>query len=444
MKKICIIGVAFLLAISGRAFAYKASIAVIPFENLSKVSEIEWIGSGIAETVTTDLKKAKELRVIERAQLKKVMEELKIKLLTGTDTKNAAEAGRLVGADQIVIGGFQRLGTRIRITARLVDVSSAEVLKTFKVTGEYGNLFELQDRIVGKILENFGIPMSEQMKKDIEKAETKSLEAYEHHIRGRDYYLFFSAENYNLALEEFKKALEIDNGYALAWSGLSQVYSTWGYQKQQRGEDFKPMYEQSLKASQEAVNLDPALGDTHRALAQSHLMLGNFAKAAEEAQKAIELNPNDAEAWENLGRANPKGDPNWVIEKLTRALELNPRLFSAHNDLGKVYFDQKNYDKAIGHYLEALKIIPSSLDAHNNLGLAYKNKGDFERAVKEFNAALEADPDSAVVHFNLARTYQEQGKNQEAIKEFQRVLELKPDHPQAETIREIIKLLSSE
>ncbi len=410
MKKIVILGAAFLLAFGGWAFAYKASIAVIPFENLSKVPEIEWIGSGIAETVTTDLKKAKDLRVIERAQLDKVMKELKIKLLTGTDTKSAAEAGKLVGADQVVIGGFQRLGTRIRITARLVEVSSAEVLKTFKVTGEYGNLFELQDQIVARILENFGIPMSEKMKKDIEKAETKSLEAYEHYVRGRDYYLFFSAENYELALKEFKQALEIDNGYALAWSGLSQVYSTWGYQKQQRGEDFKPMYEQSLQASQKAVNLDPALGDAHRALAQSQLMLGNFAQAAEEAQKAIELNPNDAEAWENLGRANPKGDPNWAIEKFTRALELDPRLFSAHYGLGEIYLDQKNYGKAIEHYQEALKIIPSSLDAHINLGKAY----------------------------------QEQGKNQEAVKEFQRVLELKPDHPQAETIREIIKLLSSE
>jgi adenylate cyclase len=410
MRKFWVVGIAFLLVLSGRAFAYKASIAVTPFENLSKVTEIEWIGSGIAETVTTDLKKAKDLRVIERAQLDKVMKELKIKLLTGTDTKSAAEAGRLVGADQVVIGGFQRLGTRIRITARLVEVSSAEVLKTFKVTGEYGNLFELQDQIVARILENFGIPMSEQMKKDIEKAETKSLEAYEHYVRGRDYYLFFSAENYKLALEEFKQALEIDNGYALAWSGLSQVYSTWGYQQQQRGEDFKPMYEQSLQASQKAVNLDPALGDAHRALAQSQLMLGNFAQAAEEAQKAIELNPNDAEAWENLGRANPKGDSNWAIEKFTRALELDPRLFSAHYGLGEIYFDQKNYVKAIEHYQEALKIIPSSLDAHINLGKAY----------------------------------QEQGKNQEAITEFQRVLELKPDHPQAETIREIIKLLSSE
>ncbi len=410
MKKIIILGAIFLLALGGLAFAYKASVAVMPFENLSRVSEIEWIGSGIAETVTTDLKKAKDLRVIERAQLKKVMEELKIKLLTGTDTKNAAEAGKLVGADQVVIGGFQRSGTKLRITARLVDVSSAEVLKTFKVTGEYRNLFELQDQIVARILENFGISISKQMKKDIEKAETKSLEAYEHHIRGRDYYLFFSAENYSLALEEFKKALEIDNGYALAWSGLSQVYSTWGYQKQQRGEDFKPMYEQSLKASQKAVNLDPALGDAHRALAQSQLMLGNFAQAAEEAQKAIELNPNDAEAWENLGRANPKGDSNWAIEKFTKALELNPSLFSAHYGLGKIYFDQKNYGKAIEHYQEALKIIPSSLDAH----------------------------------INLAKTYQEQGKNQEALKEFQQVLELKPDHPQAETIKEIIKLLGSE
>lgn len=410
MKKVYIIGAAFLLMLGGQAFAYKASIAVIPFENLSKVPEIEWIGSGIAETVATDLKKAKDLRVIERVQLKKVMEELKIKLLTENDTKSAAEAGKLAGADQVVIGGFQRSGTKLRITARLVDVNSSEVLNTFKVTGEYGNLFELQDQIVARILENFGIPMSEKMKKDIEKAETKSLEAYEHYVRGRDYYLFFSAENYELALEEFKKALEIDNGYALAWSGLSQVYSTWGYQKQQRGEDFKPMYEQSLQASQKAVNLDPALGDAHRALAQSQLMLGNFAQAAEEAQKAIELNPNDAEAWENLGRANPKGDSNWAIEKFTRALELDPRLFSAHYGLGKIYFDHKNYGKAIEHYQEALKIIPSSLDAHINLGKAY----------------------------------QEQGKNQEAIKEFQRVLELKPDHPQAETIREIIKLLSSE
>lgn len=410
MKKVYIIGAAFLLMLGGQAFAYKASIAVIPFENLSKVPEIEWIGSGIAETVATDLKKAKDLRVIERVQLKKVMEELKIKLLTENDTKSAAEAGKLAGADQVVIGGFQRSGTKLRITARLVDVNSSEVLNTFKVTGEYGNLFELQDQIVARILENFGIPMSEKMKKDIEKAETKSLEAYEHYVRGRDYYLFFSAENYELALEEFKKALEIDNGYALAWSGLSQVYSTWGYQKQQRGEDFKPMYEQSLQASQKAVNLDPALGDAHRALAQSQLMLGNFAQAAEEAQKAIELNPNDAEAWENLGRANPKGDSNWAIEKFTRALELDPRMFSAHYGLGKIYFDHKNYGKAIEHYQEALKIIPSSLDAHINLGKAY----------------------------------QEQGKNQEAIKEFQRVLELKPDHPQAETIREIIKLLSSE
>lgn len=126
-------------------------VAVMPFKNLNADSQIDWLKQGIAETMISDLKKEK-LTVVERDQLDKAMAELALQGNNGTEESTASKVGKMVGAKTVVLGGFQKAGKDMRITARFVSVETGEVLDTAKATGTLQNIFSLQDEITARLL----------------------------------------------------------------------------------------------------------------------------------------------------------------------------------------------------------------------------------------------------------------------------------------------------
>lgn len=132
----------------------KRVIAVMPFSNLMDDANLSWLGNGIAETLTTDFGGVKDFILVERMKLAEVMGELKLGLTGMIDPASAQEAGKLLGAEAIVIGSFQKFGDTIRITARIVRVETGVVAETVKVTGAFNNIFSLQDQIAKRLINN--------------------------------------------------------------------------------------------------------------------------------------------------------------------------------------------------------------------------------------------------------------------------------------------------
>ncbi|MDF1561637.1 MAG: FlgO family outer membrane protein [Deltaproteobacteria bacterium] len=161
MKRALQLGVALLLPVvlgapqASRAARPKAEgpVAVLPFKNLNRDPEQEWMARGIAETLVSDLKRTSKLVVVERDQIERAMSEIALQQDGEVSTSNAVKVGKLVGARTIVLGSYQRAGSQLRLNARFVQTETGLVLDTAKVTGQAKQVFALQDRLVNQLLD---------------------------------------------------------------------------------------------------------------------------------------------------------------------------------------------------------------------------------------------------------------------------------------------------
>lgn len=131
--------------------SYKPPVAVLPFKNLNAESASDWLKLGVAETMLSDLKKAK-VAVVERDQIDKALGELLLRGDAGSEDGQATQVGKMVGAKTVVVGSFQAAGKQLRFNARFVDVETGVILDTAKTTGPIDQVFALQDQVVDKLL----------------------------------------------------------------------------------------------------------------------------------------------------------------------------------------------------------------------------------------------------------------------------------------------------
>jgi tetratricopeptide (TPR) repeat protein len=258
--------------------------------------------------------------------------------------------------------------------------------------------------------------------------EKKLEEARNFSAKGRDSYLLFSPKGAEKAIHLYEKAIDIDDNYAPAYAGLGEAYSFLGLWNQQSFvEKDNKLLEKSLSYSQKALELDQNSSVSHRALAASYRGLGRFEDATKEARKAIELNPNDAEAYYILWTVSG-ADPNSKYVK--KALELNPDLSIAYNDLGYIYFTKGIYDKADENLNRAIEANPELIQAHVNLGLTLAAQNRLKESEEQYRTAIKLNPDYLLGHYNLGIVLAKQGKFDEAIDEFEKAIDISPDFPE--------------
>ena len=259
--------------------------------------------------------------------------------------------------------------------------------------------------------------------------EEKLEKSREHYMKGREAYVLFTPKDLEEAITEYQKAMDLDKNNALPYAGLGEAYSFLALLEEQNYDKRdSDLYNKSLRYSQKAVELAPALGESHRALASSYRALGKFEEAAKEAEKAIELNPNDSEAYYVLWTLTG-ADVNSI--NIQKALELNPNLSIAHNDLGYIYYTKGKYERATEHLRRAIEINPDLIQAHTNLGLTLAAQKKFDEAAEEYRKAIEINSDYLLAHYNLGVALGSQGKFDEAISEFEKAIQINPDFPEA-------------
>ena len=160
------------------------ALAVMTFANITKEPADDWIGSGIAETVTADAKKIRGLAVIGRERIFEALKNLSSGQLAQSDEVIAIDLGRHLGARWILAGGYQKIGEMIRITARVIDVRTGEIVKTVKIDGRIAEIFDLQDKIIYELSQGLNLSLNTSEIIAIEHDETQSVEAYEQFSRG--------------------------------------------------------------------------------------------------------------------------------------------------------------------------------------------------------------------------------------------------------------------
>jgi serine/threonine protein kinase/tetratricopeptide (TPR) repeat protein len=406
------------------------TIAVLTFANVTGDAADDWIGTGIAETVTADLKNVRDVSVIGRAQ---VFEQFKnVNAETGRNSDSLAiEIGRRLGAWWVVSGAYQRIGERIRITAQLVEVLNGTLLRTLKIDGRVGDIFELQDRIVFDLSRTLNVKLGKAEADAIERDETTSVEAFEAYSRGVLNLRSAGRDAIDRAIALFERAVQLDPRYAAAWAALGGAYTLKG------GFLGMPhLQDKAIVPLRRALELNPSLASAHVWLGGALAAQGKLDEALASLRRAVEIEPDNADAHQTLARAYwlSKGMVPEGIAELRTSLALNPEAGYTHLQLSMLEALSGNLDAAEESARQAIELQERAISgtegllivgAHARLGYVQYLRGDYDAAYAEFRRELEyvATSDHALrertlieLHQKLSAVHHARGENAEALR----------------------------
>lgn len=389
------------------------SIAVLPLKNLSGNPADEYFADGMTDELITNLAKISALRVTSYTSVTKYK----------TTSKPLPQIAQELQVDGIVEGSVLRSGDQVRITAQLIYAPRDQHLWAEEYQRSVRDVLYLQREVARDIAEQVRVTLTPNERAHLATAGAVDLTAYESYLRGRSFWNQRSEASLLKAIDQFNKAIEVDAGYAPAYSGLADCYTTLGYLSYLDPFDAFP---RARDAATKALELDPSLAEAHTSLAYYNLYHAwNWSEAESEFKKAIELNPNYAIAhdWYSyylmaMGRL----DEAW--KQVNRAHELDPLSVSISTDIGFNHFYRRNYDEAINQLRGTLSVSPKFPVAHLWLGRAYQQKKMYAEAIDEFNKTDAALPGWVVTIAGMGNAYGEWGHRAEAEQMLTRLSEL--------------------
>jgi non-specific serine/threonine protein kinase len=421
--------------------ALERSVAVMTFANITREPADDWIGTGIAETVSSDLKNIHGLTVIGRARVYDALRNLSSS--AHLDESLAIDIGRRLGATWVVVGGFQRLGELVRITANFVDVGTGAVKRTVKVDGRIGDIFALQDKIVFELSQGLNVALRGTEVASIERKETHSVEAYASYARGMMNLRLASRDSIERAIAAFEEAIEHDPEYAEAWATLGGAYTLKGAFLA-----LKDLVRKGVEMERRAIAIDPELADAHNWLGSGLLTLGQVDDAIASVKEAIRLEPDNGQAYHMLGRALwvGKGDLHLAIPAFRKAIELNPEAGYSYLQLGLLLAWEGQFAEAEEVCRRAVELqdqyISGSgglqvIGANSRLGYVYYLQGRYQEAIHEYERGLAfigssdhalKDRTSIEIMMKLGAAYHRWGKAEDAARFFDRSLKAFEHH----------------
>jgi DNA-binding winged helix-turn-helix (wHTH) protein len=293
------------------------ALAVLDFANVTDDAEVAWLAAGIAETVTTDFAALDHFRVVDRWRVVQAARRV---------GPGLHEVAASLGADLVVTGSYQRNGSHLRITARVVDVRNGEAVADAKVDGRLEEVFVLQDGIVSTFANELGVP-GVPASGAVGVRETSSLDAYRAYTEG---WLKIESLDTNLvgaAVRDFEDAIAADPGFAMAYTGLANAEFV-AYEMTRAATD--PNYaalQSGIGHARQAIRLEPRLAEAHGTLSFLLVSDASFDEARAAARQAVLLEPQNWRHQYRLGHATWGADR---LHALERTLTLYPQFAYAH------------------------------------------------------------------------------------------------------------------
>jgi tetratricopeptide (TPR) repeat protein len=371
---------------AGSPSSGKPSLAILCFENIAADEGIEYLRTGLPELLISDLSQSIHLNVLRRDEIDEALKSLGLldaKKYSPRDMTDIAEASRV---DYILCGSFIRAGDELHITVYLIEPRTGETLSpmTALAKGE-GEIFQSADVLARNIKENLSIS-EEQITADVDREArlitTGSPEAFRCFVRGKHYN--FKGE-YDKAIDEFERALEIDPEFAMAYREMAFSYEYMG------------KTEAYLKLLEKAFSLTDRLTDREQLLIR-----GEFYR--------------------------------WRQSQLPLAMDTYDRLLAIYpDDVPANYFQGENciwiedWDRAIERLECARRHAPEEVEIYDQLVRAYMSKGEYEEAREALQSYLEMFQDNSSIRRCMAQTYLYQGKYDVALVEVDRAISLDPE-----------------
>ena len=366
----------------------KPSIAVLPFTNMSGDPEQEYFSDGITEDIITTLSKISSLVVIASNST----------FTYKGKAVDVKEVGREQSVRYIVEGSVRKASGRVRVTAQLIDAISGHHIWAERYDRDLEDIFAVQDEITREIVVALDVKLREGEQSRLWASGTRNFEAWECMRLGTDQAKRAGLQHQQQAARSlFRKAVEIDPQYAVAWAMLGWTYYcdadvATGIDNV---EDRKTALASAMECGRKALELDPSCSDAYAQIAMCHLATKEFDDAIKMSDLAVAMAPSNAE---NLATAAlimiKSGKPERGLEITKKAMRLCPLYRAGFLD---------------------------------RLGMAHRLTGDLEGAVRAYRESVIREPEFLGSRVNLASTLGELGRVKEARTEAGEVLRLEPN-----------------
>jgi len=358
--------VAFRLAGRGASIG---SVAVLPFENVTGDTAIEYLSDGISESLILTLSRLPGLRVISRTSA----------FAFKGSKVGSKEIGRKLGVDALLLGSLAQRGSNLAITAELVSVRDDTQLWGGKYSRRADDVLEVEGEIAATIARTLRRQLNGEETEKLARRATDDPEAYRLYLKGRDF-LVGNQQEMDKSVDYFQQAVARAPDYALAHAGLAEAYTR--------------------QAHLRAMDRGEVLG-----------------KARAAVNRALELDPDLAEAHTALGLVQFYFEWDWAgaDAEYRRGVELNPGSRAVHEEYGFFLTVMGRLNEGLAQSREAAELDPLSTGPVHDIAINYMVRGDFEQAAASFRRAIDIDPNWTWGYIKLARTLAYQKKCREAL-----------------------------
>ncbi|MDE3200125.1 MAG: hypothetical protein KGN79_04320 [Acidobacteriota bacterium] len=345
------------------------SLAVLPLQNLSGDPGQDYFAAGMTDELTTQLARIPGLRVVSRTSA----------FAASRSPKSVQQIANALQVDAVVEGSIVRAGDRIRITAQLIDARTDRHIWAQSFEGPASDVLSLQDSVAQQIASQAPLGLVPPAPR----APANPV-AYDAYLRGR---YFLNRQEFSRSLQYFQQAISLDPSYPSAYAGYATALDAAATFDIGPADKLMP---EAIAAAQHAIQLDPENGEAYTALGSVQTIYSwNWAEADQNLTRGIALNPNDSIAeFKYAVYLDAVGRPQDAVTHMRRALQLDPVSFFVSRRLGATLYLARQYDAALAQFQRAAQMEDQPGTVDNYLSLIYEQKGDHDQAVQHDLIAL--------------------------------------------------------
>ncbi len=396
----------------------RLSIAVLPFANLSSDPDNEYFADGVTEEIINALTRVSALDVVSRTST----------FAFKGRNEDIREIGRRLDVVHVLEGTVRKAGSRLRLTAQLIDVESGYHLWSERYDRELADVFAIQDEMAENIVTALRVVLTPKEAQAVKAIPVSDVRAYEYYLRGRQLFHQHRKAGHHDAIEWYRRAIEIEPGYALAYAGIADSSSLLYLYREATPENLA----RAEESSRRALELNPNLAEAHAAHGLALSLRKRWKEATEEFERALELDPQSFEAAYFHGRASfAHGEYEKSAEMFTRAAENRPDDYQALamltmplDRLGRTREKTEAAARALAAIEHRLAINPGESRAWYLGAVQLIDLGQRERAFQWGARAIAVDPTEVSTFYNLGCMYAIAGERDRAIEHLERAVQL--------------------
>jgi TolB-like protein/Flp pilus assembly protein TadD len=385
------------------------AVAVLPFVDLSREKDQDYLCDGLAEEILIALSKLEGLRVASRAASFRFR----------SRDQDVRETGRRLGVEALVHGSVRKAGERLRVAVELLSVADGFEIWTEVYERGMEDVFAVQDEIARCVVRALGVSLTEAERETLGKPAAADVRAFDYYLQARKFFYLYSRKSMRFAEELLERAIALDPAYARAWSGIADCRAFLYLNAGRRPEDA----EGADAASRRALELDPALAQAHASRGAALSLLGRHEEAEQAFEAAIRLDPHLFEAHYFYARnAFARGDLESAVRQYEAAMRARPEDYQSPllvgqilEDLGRTAEAQAVRRRGVRIAEEHLRLQPDDARALYMGANGLVALGETARGLEWADRALALDPEDPMLLYNIGCIRSLAGAAEEAL-----------------------------